>query len=168
MVNIRMHDDYAASLADWMAILSVSTRWTFEKVRERAIKEITARLDEVDPFELIDLADKSNVGPWFKPAYRRIVTRDKLITSQEALKATFPRAIMLMRSRELYWKDRKECRVYGQNGDFVAQWIQTDFNAGPRGSPDTIIDSQIRVMEMEMASVETGAPKIEPMTGLSQ
>jgi hypothetical protein len=157
MVNIRMHDDYAASLADWMAILSVSTRWTFQKVRERAIKEITARLDRVDPFEVIDLADKYNVEQWFKPAYRRIVTRDKLISHQEALKIPFHMVIMLMRSREQYWKDHlKDHRVFAQ------PMTQTE-------AQDTIIiNSQIRVMEMEMASVETGALKIEPKTGLSQ
>lgn len=163
MVNVRMHDDYAASLADWMAILSVSSRWVFEKVRERAIKEITARLDQVDPFELISLADKHSVEQWLKPAYRRIVIRDKLMTSQEALKVSFPRAIMLMRSREQYWKDngfstqQTECSTQAED-DIV----------GPRGSPDPIINKQIRIMMMDMASVETGSPKIEPKTGLSQ
>ncbi|KAF8491837.1 hypothetical protein F5888DRAFT_1619535 [Russula emetica] len=50
-----MHDDYTPSLTDWIAMLSISTRLIFEKVRERAIKEITARLDEIEAFELIGL-----------------------------------------------------------------------------------------------------------------
>jgi hypothetical protein len=164
LVNVRMHDDYTASLADWIAILSVSSQWVFEKVRERAIREITARLDQVDPFELICLADKYGVEQWLKPAYRRIVIRDKLITGQEALKVSFPRAIMLMRSREQYWKDHGLSST--QQTEYSTQ--TEDGTVGSRGSPDIIINSQIRIMEMEMASVETGAPKIEPKTGLSQ
>jgi hypothetical protein len=144
-----MHDDYVPSLADWIAMLSISTRLIFEKVRQRAIKEITARLDQVDPFELIGLAVKYDVEQWLKPAYRRIVTRQGLITYQEAPKVPFPMAVMLMRSRELYWKDTNNQRNYtGMSGHGGNVW--------PRGSPDSIIDSEIRVMEM--ASVDTSTP----------
>ena len=127
MVNVRMHDDYIASLADWISMLSISTRLLFQKVRNRAIKEITANLDQVDSFELIGLAVKCDVKKWLKPTYRRIVIRSNLITHQEALKVPFPMTAMLMRSREQYWKNP--------------------------GSPDHIIDSEIRVMQK--ASVRT-------------
>ncbi|KAH9996245.1 hypothetical protein BJV77DRAFT_960655 [Russula vinacea] len=100
-----MHDDYVPSLTDWIALLSISTRLIFDKVRARAIKEITARLDQVDPFELIGLAVKYDVEEWLKPAYRRIVTRNNLITHQEALKVPFSMAVMLMRAREQYWRE---------------------------------------------------------------
>ena len=128
-MNVRMHDDYTPSLTDWIAMLSISTRLIFEKVRERAIKEITARLDEIEAFELIGLAVKYDVEKWLKPAYRRIVTRINLITHQEALKVPFPMSVMLMRSREQYWKDHR--------GYYNTQ-----------GYPDSIIDSEIRVMEL--------------------
>ena len=100
-----MHDDYTPSQTDWKAMLSISTRLIFERVRERAIKEITARLDEIEPFELIQLAIMYDVEQWLKPAYRRIVTRSNLITHAEALKVPFHMAVMLMRSREQYWKN---------------------------------------------------------------
>ena len=143
-MNVRMHNDYTPSLTDWIAMLSISTRLIFEKVRKRAIKEITARLDEIEPFELIGLAVKYDVEKWLKPAYRRIVTRSNLITHQETLKVPSPMAVMLMRSREQYWKDYAAHRPQQQ------QW-----NTGvwPRGPPDSIIDSEIRVMEL--ASVDT-------------
>ena len=144
---IRMHDDYAPSLTDWIALLSISTRLMFEKVRARAIKEITARLDQVDPFELIGLAVKYDVEQWLKPAYRRIVTRNNLITHQEALKVPFSMAVMLMRAREQYWRDNgtytHQNRYSGQ-GVGVTGW--------PRGSPDLIIDSEIRFMEQANTS----------------
>jgi len=140
-----MHDDYTPSLADWIAMLSISTRLIFEKVRERAIKEITAHLDEIEPFELIGLAVKYDVEKWLKPAYRRIVTRSNLITHKEALKVPFPMAVMLMRSREQYWKD------HGAHSR-SQQW-PPGANVWPRGSPDSIIDSEIRAMEL--ASIDT-------------
>jgi hypothetical protein len=100
-----MHDDHKASLTDWIAMLSIATCFIFEKVRLRAIKEITRLLDEIEPFELIRLAIKYDVEAWLKPAYSRIVRRNDLIMHAEALKVPFPMAVMLMRSREQYWKN---------------------------------------------------------------
>ena len=186
-----MHDDYAPSLSDWIALLSISTRLIFEKVRERAIKEITVRLDQVEPFELIGLAVKYDVEKWLKPAYRRIVTKNDLITYQEAHKVSFPIAIMLMRAREKYWKNPVHNQQHyfpqpgsmfgqpqGQPGSVFGQpqgqpgsmFGQPQGQPGgfgqsvtgavwPRGPPDSIIDSEISVMES--ASVETGPPKTE-------
>ena len=153
MVNVRMHDDYVASVADWVAMLSISHRFFFHKVRSRAIKEITTNLDQVEPFELIGLAVQCDVKKWLKPAYRRIVTRTELITHQEALKVPFPMTAMLMRSREQYWK--------------------------LRGSPDSIIDTEIRVMEKasvqvvsrpdsEIATETASVVTSEPSAGLQK
>ena len=178
-----MYDDYAPSLADWIALLSISTRLIFGKVRERAIKEITARLDQVDPFELIGLAIKYDVEKWFKHAYRRIVTRNDLITYQEALKVPFPKAVMLMRAREQYWKDPahnqqhhfvQHAGIFGQPAGVFGQPAGFGQPTGvfgqpvndtvwPRGPPDSIIDSEIS--DMELASIETGPPETEPNTG---
>jgi hypothetical protein len=148
-MNARMHDDYAPSLTDWIAMLSISTRLIFEKVRERAIKEITARLDEIEAFELIGLAVKYDVEKWLKPAYSRIVTRSDLITHQEALKVPFPMSVMLMRSREKYWQDSNYTAYPRQRVN-----PGSGANIWPRGPPDSIIDSEIRVMEL--ASIDTG------------
>jgi hypothetical protein len=122
-----MHDDYNASLTNWIAILSISTRFIFEKVRERAIREITKCLDEIEPFDLIGMAIKYDVETWLKPAYRRIVTRNSLITHKEALRVPLPMAVMLMRSREQHWKYP---------------------HSGSRGSVDTMIDAEVRLMEL--------------------
>jgi len=135
-----MHDDYTATLADWIAILSISTRLIFDKVRNRAIKEITARLDEVEPFELIRLAVKYDVEQWLRPAYRRIVTRSGLMTHAEALKVPFPMAVMLMRSREQYWKSyRNSSQHYRDGGNANQNWAPVD----------SILDSEIRRMELD-------------------
>jgi hypothetical protein len=150
MVDVRMHDDYAPSVADWIVILSISTRLICEKVRERATKEISARLGEVDPFELIGLAVKHDVEKWLKPAYRRIVVRQKLITHRESLKVPIHMVVMLMRAREQYWKIEQ----YYYPCQAVIDGIVC-----PRGSPDATIDSEIEVMKS--AFVETDSPEPE-------
>ncbi|KAH9996242.1 hypothetical protein BJV77DRAFT_988233 [Russula vinacea] len=148
-----MHNDYAPSMADWISLLSISTRLIFEKVRERAIKEITARLDQYD------------VEQWLKHAYRRIVTRNDLITYQEALKISLSMAVMLMRAREQYWKDPYIIINITMDSPHHPRNIGQPVNdtVWPRGPPDSIIDSEISVMES--ASIETGPPKTEPNTG---
>ncbi|KAH9993316.1 hypothetical protein BJV74DRAFT_833458 [Russula compacta] len=154
-----MHDDYTPSLTDWIAMLSISTRFIFEKVRERAIKEITARLDEVEPFELIQLAIKYDVEQWVKPAYRRIVIRSSPITHTEALKVPFHMAVMLMRSREKYWKNDGVSGVSGSPmqpavaagggafGGFGNSTSKSNSNHNTRASADLIIDQEIKLME---------------------
>jgi len=117
-----MHDDNSPTLNDWMAILSISTRFIFDKVRERAIKEIATHLDQMDPFELIELTIKHDVHQWLKPACVKIVTRTDLISHAEALKVPSPIAVMLMRSREQYLKNRSD--------------------------PSSIIDSEVRLMDL--------------------
>jgi hypothetical protein len=148
-----MHDDYVAFLSDWIAILSISTRLMFEKVRERAIKEITALLDQVEAFELIGLAIKYDVEQWLKPAYRRVVTRVSLITHAEAAKVTFPMAVMLMRSREQYWRSSRN--------NFQGTFNQTF----PVSSPDPIIDSEIRLMVLEPTEGTRAQVRHEPISG---
>jgi hypothetical protein len=107
------------------------------KVRERAIKEITKVLDQVEAFELIGLAIKFDVEQWLKPAYRRIVTRSNLITHAEAAKVSFAMAVILMRSREQYWK-------------LVHNPIPAlNYRAQPSISLDQIIDSEIKIMVSE-------------------
>jgi hypothetical protein len=131
-----MHDDYVATLADWVAMLSISTRLMFEKVRERAITEITARLDKVEVFELIRLAIKFDVEQWLKPAYRRIVVRTELIPYAIFTKIPVHVSIMLTRAREQYWKNNNHNQSRG--------------NPNPNDA-DSIINAEIRLMAEESA-----------------
>jgi len=137
-----MHDDYVASLSEWLAVLSISTRLLFQKVRERAIKEITKLLDQVEAFELIGLAIKFDVEQWLKPAYRRIVTRSNLITHVEAAKVPLAMAVMLMRSREQFWRN-------GMHNPSFGGWSGGTSMVQTSVSPDPIIDSEIKLMVLE-------------------
>ena len=158
-----MHDDYGPAVDDWIAMLSISTRLTFPRVRERAIKEITSRLEEIDPFDLIGLAVKYDVQQWLKPAYRIIVTRNNLITHAEAGKIAFPMAVMLMRSREQHWKNSDnfalqptaQAPTFGAFGQSTKKkgggvFGSVDHHSTPpdtRLAADHIIDSEVRLME---------------------
>ena len=133
-LDIRMHDDYVATLADWVAMLSISTRLMFEKVRKRAIKEITPRLDKIETFELIRLAIKFDVEQWLKHSYRRLVTRAEPITHAESAKIPVHVIIMLTRSREQYWRN---------NNNNSRNHSQSD--------PDAIIEAEIRLIAAEYA-----------------
>lgn len=104
----RMHDDRIVAVDDWIALLSITTRLIFPKVRERAIKELTSCLEQINPLDLIALAVKYDVPQWLKPAYHRIVIRQNPIEYNEAEKIPFLVTLMLMRSRE-------RCRIGGYN-----------------------------------------------------
>ena len=136
-----MHDDYKPTLVDWIAMLSISTRLNFPKVRERSIKELTVRLEEIDPFDLIGLAVKFDVQQWLMPAYRRIVTRPSLITHEEAQSVPFPMAVMLMRSREQHYS--RSTRHYA--------------NLDPRLAADHIINSEVIMMNQVSNEAHTVA-----------
>ena len=132
-----MHNDYVATLADWVAMLSISTRLMFEKVRERAIKEITPRLGKIEAFEVMRLAIKFDVEQWLKHSYRRLVTRAELITHAESAKIPVHVIMMLTRSREQYWKNNNNNNNPGRNQS--------------QNDPDAIIEAEIRLMAAESA-----------------
>jgi len=144
-LDIRMHDDYVATLADWVAMLSISTRLMFEKVRERAIKEITPRLDKIETFELIRLAIKFDVEQWLKHSYRRLVTRAEPITHAESAKIPVHVIIMLTRSREQYRKYNNSSQQQSAFGQ-----PQHAFNQS-QSDPDAIIEAEIGLMAAESA-----------------
>ena len=48
-----MHEDYDPTLDEWVALLSISTRFGMEKIRQRAIYQIDDEEFEVDPIEKI-------------------------------------------------------------------------------------------------------------------
>jgi hypothetical protein len=139
-----MHDDYGPAVDDWIAMLSISTRLTFPRVRERAIKELTSRLEKIDPFDLIGLAVKYDVQQWLKPAYGRIVTRINLITHAEAKKIPFTMAVMLMRSREQHWKTFNSRSIHHSAIDIRAA--------------DHIIDSEVRLMDQVSREAAVPSP----------
>ncbi|EKM57326.1 uncharacterized protein PHACADRAFT_81201, partial [Phanerochaete carnosa HHB-10118-sp] len=61
------------SLDDWIALLSIATRYVFDNIRDLALEEIAQRLH--DPLQKILLASKYNVPHWLPLAYADLVKR---------------------------------------------------------------------------------------------
>jgi len=95
-----MEKGYSASLGSWIATLSIATRLLFDAVRERAIEEITGKIDGIDAIELILLAQKLNVDAWLAPGFARVVERNEMLTDSEAARLPFADVLLIMRCRE--------------------------------------------------------------------
>jgi hypothetical protein len=110
-----MHSDRVVYLEEWVALLSISTRFDFEKIRSRAIDEIDSdrhtfyaernlnyrqRRWELDPITKIALAMKHDVPEWLAPAYEQLCRRIKPLDEQEGEKLGMKIVTMVMRARE--------------------------------------------------------------------
>lgn len=71
-------------LPEWIALLSVSTKFDMPGVRRRAIAEITLLRSGLDAIDQIDMALKYHVQEWLNDAYITLCGREKSLTSQEA------------------------------------------------------------------------------------
>jgi hypothetical protein len=95
-----MHDDFRLSLAGWIYILSISSRYDMEKIRQRAIREIISSRPRIDPVEKIVLAEKHNIGDWLAPSYVSLCQRANPLEEWEAEKLGIRVAVKLARARE--------------------------------------------------------------------
>ncbi|KAG8924916.1 hypothetical protein FRC02_010101 [Tulasnella sp. 418] len=69
------------TLDEWKAILHLSTMWSFEELREHAIREIESI--KPPPVDLILLARRCQVEKWLRPAYLELCKRPETITADE-------------------------------------------------------------------------------------
>ncbi|KAI0922750.1 hypothetical protein AcV5_009643 [Taiwanofungus camphoratus] len=95
-----MHDDYKPDLSQWVNILSISTRFICDKVRERAILEIDRHRPRIDPVEKIVLANKHSIPKWLTPSYEAICQRAHPLEIAEAEKLGLVTTVLLARARE--------------------------------------------------------------------
>ncbi|KAH9944933.1 hypothetical protein B0H21DRAFT_437698 [Amylocystis lapponica] len=98
-----MHDDYrhTVPLGDWISILSVSTRFVCDKMRDRAIREIDEyKGPAIDPVAKIVLALEYNVPMWLAPSYAALCQRERPLKMAEAAKLGLGTTVRLARARE--------------------------------------------------------------------
>ncbi|KAI0694139.1 hypothetical protein BC835DRAFT_1415524 [Cytidiella melzeri] len=86
-------------LHDWIALLSISTRYVFDKTRDLAITEISKQL--ADPVQKITLANKYNIPQWLPPAFLELCKRDEPIADAEAETLGLFAVVRIARAREL-------------------------------------------------------------------
>lgn len=86
------------------AALHLSTMWGFDAVREYAIKEIDQRFppggDNYDPFDRLDLADRTNVAKWRRPAFEAICNRSNSLTLDDGRRLGIERLVVVSAIRE--------------------------------------------------------------------
>lgn len=172
---LSMHDDYRASLQVWSAVLSISARFSFDRIRQRAIKELSARQSTMDPIDQIVLSFKHDIPSWLVPAYVAAVRRTRPLTLAEASRVPLHTVMLLTRSREMYWnRDNMPCtncsyvhsgRGTNGVGGFASHagpgsasgkrveraWWGGDEGVTPHRSAEEIVAEQIRIMGSVMS-----------------
>ena len=93
-----VHDTTSNSREGWELLLSISTRFEMEKVRNRAIRELDAF--DLDPVDKIVLAVDHHVQKWLKPAYVALCQRKDPIREEEGEKLGLDTMVKLARARE--------------------------------------------------------------------
>ncbi|KAJ7595014.1 hypothetical protein C8J56DRAFT_454550 [Mycena floridula] len=91
--------DHLTPINKWINLLSISTRFDFERSRNRAIQEIGSSWG-LDPIEQIDLAEKYEVRQWLRPAYAALCQRANPLELSEAMKLGYERTVLIARARE--------------------------------------------------------------------
>ncbi|CCM04332.1 uncharacterized protein FIBRA_06503 [Fibroporia radiculosa] len=94
---------------DWVALLSISSRFLFEGIRKRAVQEITRFTEPLDPVERVVLATRHDVPQWLKPAYVELCQRRDALSVKEGQQIGLETAIPLARAREELLRRRIVC-----------------------------------------------------------
>ncbi|KAJ7612315.1 hypothetical protein DFH06DRAFT_1109508 [Mycena polygramma] len=98
-----------ASMREWINLLSISTRYDFQRLRDCAIDAIEhskwpftlgSMHDNIDPVEQIVLAEKHDIPHWLRIAYVQICERSDPLSESEARKLGYHTTALLARARE--------------------------------------------------------------------
>jgi hypothetical protein len=92
-------DSLPSSAAQWTQLLSISTRFKFTRIRQRAIYELNSG-KQIDPVEEIVLADKFDIPEWRKQAYEALVQRKEGPSHKEAERLGITTTVSLYMARE--------------------------------------------------------------------
>lgn len=85
----------------WSDLLSISTRFCFDKIRQRAIIQLSSSLT---PIEKIYHGKKYDVPNWLREGYQSVCKRAQPLDLPEAEKIGWETAIMLAKAREIYYR----------------------------------------------------------------
>ncbi|OBZ76036.1 hypothetical protein A0H81_03086 [Grifola frondosa] len=95
-----MHKHQVSTLSYWINILSISTRFVCDKMRDRAIEEIDNYHTPINPVEKIVIATKFDVSKWLAPSYEAVCQRDHPLNIAEAQKLGLATTVLLAQARE--------------------------------------------------------------------
>lgn len=121
---------YNPPLKDWITILSLSTRFKFDKVRSQAIRELETpfRRTEMDPVNRIVLAQKFGIEEWLWEGYEALCHRLVGLTDEEAEKVGAVTTNRLWRAREMLQKSSSD--LTNQDHENTSIWDITTHDRG--------------------------------------
>jgi len=97
-----MHEDYDPTFDEWLALLSISTHFGMDKIRQRAISQIESQPQELSPIEKILLARRYGLDGWLAPAYAALCQRAEPLQVSEAEKLGLVTMVKLAQAREQF------------------------------------------------------------------
>jgi hypothetical protein len=87
-----MHGDLTLSKDEWLSVLKLSTRWQFNDFRAQAIERLS---DYLDSIEKVQLGKEYNVEAWLLSGCRELVSRESVISIEDAEKLNWKVALNL-------------------------------------------------------------------------
>ena len=104
--------DRTVPLEEWIALLSVSSRLLFDKIREHAIVAIESHVPSLEPARKVLLATRHDITQWLNPAFTELCTRPEPLSEDETCRLGTEIAERVERARDMV----KLRAGYGQPG----------------------------------------------------
>ncbi|KAJ7802530.1 hypothetical protein B0H14DRAFT_3488399 [Mycena olivaceomarginata] len=97
-----MYRQQTFSLSQWITLLSVSTRLSFDLLRAQAIQSIEDSPTTLDPIDKLVLAINYKIPEWLTPAYIALCQRPSCLEEWEAEKIGLKKTVQIARAREAF------------------------------------------------------------------
>jgi hypothetical protein len=88
----------------WTNLLSISSRYDFDDIRERSIKEIAGFCPALDPVQMVELALRHDIPSWLEPAYCSLCKRPQPMNESEVNKLGVNIAVKITNARDILRK----------------------------------------------------------------
>jgi len=99
-----MIGEHTATLAEWISILQLATRWLFDDIRSLAIREL-ANFD-IEPVQKVAIALQTDIPEWLHPSYVALCERHNPLSVEEARRLGVEVVAQLARAREIFRDNR--------------------------------------------------------------
>ncbi|KAI0088375.1 hypothetical protein BDY19DRAFT_994277 [Irpex rosettiformis] len=102
---------WRTSVSEWTALLSISTRYAFDRIRSRAIAALAPgpipySTQLLGPVDMIVLAVKHDIPQWLETAYVSLCLREHPLEEGEGEKLGVVTSIRLAKAREKFWREQ--------------------------------------------------------------
>lgn len=97
-----MEHDFKLDQYQWTQLLSFSSRFACQDLREVAIVKLTYLKDNISVCDQLHMAVEYKLIHWFEPAYERIVCHNEAVPMEDIKQLPMAIVLLLTRSRELF------------------------------------------------------------------